>query len=358
MSDLRFALRQLAKNPGFTAVAVLTLALGIGANTAMFSFLNSLLLRPPPFPRSDELVRVFRNTPQHQGGGLSPADFLDLQRDGEAVGEFAASERSHATLDDYERPTPWVRVTPNLFGVLQVLPSLGRGLRPDDAVAGGSRVVLISHWLWQDRFGGATDVLGKTIRSGGVSHEIVGVLPPAATDRRLFDQVGVFSPLVLDAAAAGDRASHRLSVLGRPRASVSWASLKAFVAAQGARLAAAHPGVNADTAWDIQGLPEVGMSPTGQAILWMLLGLSGFVLLIACSNLANFLLARTLERSRDLAVRAALGASRRALLRPLLWEAVILAALGGAGALLVSGATTRWLLSVIWSHGGPALDFA
>ena len=357
LQDMRFAFRQLVKNPGFTAVAVLTLALGIGANTAMFNFLNSLLLRPLPFPHPEQLVRVFRNTPQYQGGGISPADFLDLQREPSKVGRFAASERSNATIDDYERQAPWVRVTPNLFSVLGVLPELGRGFRPEEATEGNDRVVLISHSMWQDRFGGTGAVIGKTLRSSGVSYQIIGVMPPAATDRRLFDQVGVFSPLTLDGPAATDRTAHRLSVLGRRDALVPSEQVNAFLATFGARLAAEYPAANADSVWATQGMPEAGMSPTGKAILWMLLGLSGFVLLIACSNLANFLLARTIERSQELAVRCALGASRRQLLQPLTFEALVLAVLGGAGALFVSGWTTNWLHSIIWNNGGPTIDF-
>ncbi|MCW5558657.1 MAG: FtsX-like permease family protein, partial [Verrucomicrobiae bacterium] len=143
----------------------------------------------------------------------------------------------------------------------------------------------------------------------------------------------------------------------RPKASAGLDSLRGIVSALGARRASEDPAANADTAWEIQGMPEMGMSPTGQAILWMLLGLSGFVLLIACGNLANLLLARTLERSHELAVRAALGASSRKLLQPFTLEALILALLGGAGALLVSRWTTEWLRSTIWNNGGPTVDF-
>jgi len=358
MQDLKFACRQLLKNPGFTAVAVLTLAFGIGANTAMFSFLNSLLLRPLPFPHSDELVQVFRATLQAANGNLSPADFLDLQREGTGVGRFAAYERSNHTLDDYERPTPWVRITPDLFPVLGVRPELGRAFRAEEAIGGDNRVVLISHWLWRDQFGGTDDVIGQTLRSGGELYEIVGVLPPAATDHRLFNQVGVFSPLALDGANRFDRTAHRLNVLGRRSQGVATGQLEAFLSAFGARLAADYPTENAGTTWRSEGLPAADMSPTGRAILWMLLGLSGFVLLIACSNLANFLLARTIERSRELAVRAALGAARRQLLRPLIWEALMLSLLGGAGALFVSQWTTHWLHTLIWNNGGPTIDFS
>ena len=358
LRDLRFAFRQLLKNPGFATIAVVTLALGIGANTAMFSFLNSFLLRPLPFPHPEQLVRVFRNTLQNQEGGLSTADFFDLQRESAKVGRFAASERSNATIDDYEHPAPWIRVTPNLFNVLGVLPELGRGFRPDEATEGNNHVVLISHWVWQDLFGGIGDVIGKTLRSGGVSFEIVGVLPPAATDRRLFDQVGAFSPLALDGAAATDRSAQRLSVLGRRDASVPPEQVNAFLATLGSRLATEFPATDANTVWETQGMPEAGMSPTGKAILWLLLGLSGFVLLIACSNLANFLLARTMERSPELAVRAALGASCRDLIQPLTFEALFLAILGGVGALFVSRWTTNWLRSIIWNNGGPTIDFS
>ncbi len=358
MNDLRFAFRLLLKNPGFTAVAVLTLALGIGANTAMFSFLNAFLLRPLPFPDADHLVRVFRSTPQDASGNFSATDYLELQRDSTEFGQFAAYEYSNLAIDDDTHPTSWVRVTPGLFGVLGVGPELGRGFRHEEANPGHDRVALISHWLWRDRFGGTRDVIGQMLRAGGESYEVVGVMPPAATDHRLFNQVGVFIPLVIEKAFASAENTHQLNVLGRRDKAISAGRADAFLAALGSRRASELPEENADSTWRSEGLPESGMSPTGQAILWMLLGLSGFVLLIACSNLANFLLARTVERMRELAVRVALGASRSRLLRPLTIESLLLAILGGSGALLVSLWTTGWLHSIIWNNGGPTIDFS
>jgi predicted permease len=161
----------------------------------------------------------------------------------------------------------------------------------------------------------------------------------------------------LNSAAAIDRQTQRLSVIGRRAAGVSSGQAEAFLATLGSRLAADRPTETGEFTLRSEGLPVAGMSPTGRAILWMLLGLSGFVLLIACSNLANFLLARTIERSREVAVRAALGAARSQLLKPFVCEALTLAILGGAGALLVSRWTTGWLHSIIWNHGGPTIDF-
>ncbi|MCC6234350.1 MAG: ABC transporter permease [Verrucomicrobiales bacterium] len=355
--DLRLVLRQLLKRPGFVLVSVVTLALGIGANTAMFSFINSLLLRPLPFPAAEELSQIRRVTPQGGDGRLAMADFLEFRRESGAALRVAAYERTNQTLDDSEQPTPWVQVTPDLFEVLGVRAEVGRGFREEESQSGNHQVVLISRWLWRERFGGSSDVIGRTLRSGGQVFEIVGVLPPAATDHRLFNQVDVFSPLILDGAGAVDRQTRRLNIIARRQPGILPSQAEAYVVAWGARVVAENPAEEEGTRWLAESMPKAGMSPTGRFVLAMFLGLSGFVLLIACSNLANLLLARTVERARELSVRLALGAGRRQLLRPAILEAGILTALGGFGALVVTRGTTQWLHQLIRSGGGPTVEF-
>ena len=189
-------------------------------------------------------------------------------------------------------------------------------------------------------------------------YEIIGVLPPAAGDHRLFGQVGLFSPLSFDDETRRVRNTHAISILGRRDRQISPAQATAFISSFGARLAADFPRENDKTGWRSEGLPQSATGPAGRVLLAMLLGLSGFVLLIACSNLANLLLARAIERTREFAVRASLGASRLQLIRTLVLESTILAAAGGAAALFVAAWTTEWLRSIIANGGGPSFEFA
>jgi putative ABC transport system permease protein len=355
--DLRYTLRTLGRQPTFAVVAVLTLALGIGLNTAMFSFMNTLLLRPLPFPDSASLVRLYRSTPQHQHGAFSPADYLALDQEETGFGRFAAYQQSSVTFSEPGRATQWLRVSADLFDVLGVPPTLGRSFRPDEEIAGNHRIVVISHAFWRDRFSSAPDIIGRTVEGNGEQYEIVGVLPPAAGDHRLFGQVGLFSPFSFDESARRERNTHALTVLGLRDRRLSTAEGAAFLSSFAARMAADFPTENDKSTWRSEGLPTSATGPAGRILLGMLLGLSGCVLLIACSNLANLLLARAIERTREFAVRAALGASRLQLVRTLVLESTILSIAGGACALVVATWTTGWLRSIIANAGGPSFDF-
>jgi predicted permease len=353
--DLRHAWRTLGRDPLVTAIAVLTLTFGIGLNTSMFGLTNALLLRPLPFPEPASLVQLFRTTDETQSGALSPADYLALRQAESAVGRFAAFRPSNLVLTDAGPPAEWLAVSATLFDVLGVQPVRGRAFRAEDEMPGTRRVVVISSALWQDRFAGADDIIGRTMQTSGGPYEIVGVLPPAASDHRLFGRTGLFSPLILDDAARLDRTSHTLAIVGRRGAAVTEAQAGAFVAAMGAQMAADFPAANARTAWRSEPLRVSNTGPTGRALLAMLFGLSACVLLIACSNLANLLLARAIDRTREFAVRAALGASRLQMIRTLVLESCLLAAAGGAGAVLVAMWTTRWLQSIVVDVGGPTI---
>jgi predicted permease len=358
VQDLRYVVRTLARQPLFALIAVLTLALGIGLNTAMFSFLNALLLRPLPFPDADRLVRLYRTTPQNQHGGFSPADYLSLAADQDGFGRVAAYLQSNITFSEPGRATQWLRVSTNLFDVLGVAPALGRQFNAGDESGGSDhRVVMISDAVWRDRFASAPDIVGRVIRGNDQPYEIIGVLPPAAGDHRLFGQVGFFSPLAFSADARRTHSPHSVTILARRHSALSAAAGDAFIAAYGARMAADFPRENERAGWRSESLPATATGPQGRVLLVMLLGLSGFVLLIACSNLANLLLARAIERARELAVRASLGASRLQLVRTQLLECAVLAALGGGGALLVATWTTDWLRSVVANGGGPSFMF-
>jgi len=346
LKDLRFALRQLARSPGFALLAIVTLALGIGANTAMFSVFNAVLLRPLPYPDSAGLDAIYRSTAQNPEGSFSPADFRDLQRERGGYGEVAAFAYANTSLSEPGQPAEMprsVRITPNYFSMLRTQPQPGRDFRADEGVKGNDRVLIISERYWQNRFGGRADIIGHTVRINGESSEIVGVLPAAYGDWRHLGWVDVYQPLALDPEKAADRRDLMLRLVGRPGALLSRAQAGSFMAGFGARLAADFPAANAGSIWRTVPLNTAALGRGTTSSFAMLIGLSGFVLLIACSNLANLLLARTMTRAREFALRAALGASRLQLLRPLVAEALVLALAGGAGAIVVARWVAAWL---------------
>jgi predicted permease len=361
LASLRFAFRSLLRSPGFTLLAIVTLGLGIGANTAMFSLLNTIMLKPLPYPQSEELERLDRATPQNPQGRVSPADFLDLRRNVTGYGEVAAYALGDTSLSEPGQPAEVVRamrVTANLFTVLRVQPQRGRDFLPQEEVAGNDRVVIINHRVWQNRFGGRNDVIGRTIRVDGEPHEIVGILPAWFNDWRHLGAYDFFRPLALDQQKASDRRTTMLRIHGRRAPGRTHAESKALIGSFGARLAADFPEVNGGTAWVPVELNSTAFPKSARQMLAMLIGLSGFVLLIACSNLANLLLARTMAQAREFALRAALGATRAQLLRPLIAESLLLALAGGAGALVVAQWVTDWLSVRTTSENGERLLFS
>ena len=361
MRDLRIALHSLRRSPGFSLIAIVTLALGIGANTSMFSILNGYMLKPSPYPERERLDRIFRVTPQGDRGRVSAADYLEVKAAKNEYGDVAAYERIDVSLAEPGRPAEialGVRASANLFSVLGSEPRLGRGFRPGEEVLGNHRVLVISHRYWQKRFGGDRGILGRTVRVDGEPYSIVGVLPETFSDWRLLGWIDVYRPLGLDAKEKGDRTTTTLNLVGRRGPGVSEEQAAGFIAAFGSRLAKDHAAENAESSWRTVPLDASFLAPDAQAIMAMLVGLSGFVLLIACSNLANLLLARTFARAREFAVRAALGASRARVLRPLFLESLLLALVGGAGAVFVALWTFRWFYAASANDdNGVGVDF-
>ncbi len=360
LADLGFGVRQLIKSPGFTLVAVATLALGIGANTSMFSALDSILLKPLRYPQSEQLVRVDRVTPQNPEGRFSPADFLDLQRGASEAGEFACYSIGDMNLAERGQPAETVasiHVTANFLALLRVQPQLGRDFRPGENVPGKEHILIISQRCWQNRFGGRADIIGRTVRVDGEPHQIVGVLPASFNDWRHLGWVDFVRPISWSSDLSADRRSVVLRVLGRRAETRTAAETAAAIAGLGVRVAADHPEVNAGSAWHAISLNGTVAAANGAYVMPMLIGLSGFVLLIACSNLANLLLARTMARARELAVRTALGASRLQLLRPLLTESLLLALAGGGCALVVADWINQYLAVRSTADNGERVAF-
>jgi predicted permease len=360
MNDLKFALRALTKSPFFSFIAVVTLALGIGLNTAMFSLVNALFIRPLPFENPGRLVRLYRSTSENPFGDFSPADYQQLRGAEGVFGDFAGSSDERVSVSAPGRMPELedaYRVSSNYFEVLKVSPEIGRVFRQDEETHGKDRVALISHDLWVTRFAGDPDILGRSIRIDGEPHDIIGVLPDSADDGRVIRHTGVFLPLGLGAAELASRGGPWLRVIGRRDPAISEKQGKALVAAIGERVAHEFAKEDASASWRCEDLLGSTGNQSGKLVVAMLLGLSGFVLLIACSNLANFVLARTIERSQELSVRSALGASRFQLVRPLAMESFILAGAGGLGSLSVAAWSARWLSAQSVANGGSPMAF-
>ncbi|MDQ3916908.1 MAG: ABC transporter permease [Acidobacteriota bacterium] len=343
--DLRYGLRVLWKSPGFTAVAILVLALGIGATTAIFSVVNAVLLRPLPFPRADELIVVedVNGKTGETVPSVSPADFFDLKSQARSFAGLAAHSGWSITLLDADQPEmiPAERVTEEFFKTLQVQPLAGRTFRPEEFKDGSNNVVILSHRLWQRRFGGDPRVVGKTlaVEQGGVT--VVGVMPP---EFKLPGSAEAWTPVAEDSSEMRLRASRYYATVARLKPGVNAGQAEAEVRTIAARLAAQYP--ESDSNWSVRLTPlrETLVGDVRPALL-ILLGAVGLVLLIAYANVANLLLARATTRHREVAIRAALGASRWRIVRQLVVESVLLSCLGGALGVLLA----QWCVgAIVW----------
>lgn len=350
LNDLAYALRGLFRTPGFTLVAVLTLALGMGANTAIFSLVDRLLLRPLPLPEPGRLMVV---TEFSAGSGaprdnLSWPDFEDLRRDAASFTGLAATRNAGVNLTGDGEPEQLRAgmVTPNFFDVLQVAPRLGRTFTGEEGKPGGPRGVLLTDALWRRRFGADPAVVGRSLRLDGEDVPVLGILPPAFEFPYQLRGAELFLPLALSPDQLKSRGSHFLGGVGRLKPGVTVEAARQEVSALVARLAQAYPETNTNYAGKVVPLQEEVVRRS-RPLLWTLLGAVGFVLLIACANVANLLLARSAGRERELAIRAALGADRRRLVLQLLTESLVLGFAGGILGLLLAQAAAAGLLQLL-----------
>jgi predicted permease len=347
--DIRYALRVLRKSPGFAAVTVGVLALGIGANTAIFSVVDAVLLKPLPYPDAQRIVVVPHVPPQDIFPGrktfsVSPANYFDWKAQGDVFEKMTIFVGDSLTLTGSGQPesVPTGFVSADFFGVLGVRPLAGRLFAPGDDEA-GHRVAVLSEELWKTRFGSNPAVVGSTFVAGGESYTVIGVLPAG---RGFPEEARLWVPLTFTAEEKAVRGIHDYMVLARLKPGASVAGARAQMDAISARLAAQYPAD--DKGWGATVIPlHENLVGDVRPALLVLLGAVGFVLLIACANVANLVLARTLGRRKELAVRSALGASRVRIVRQLFAETTLLAVLGGALGLLIAGFCVKLIVAVL-----------
>ncbi len=358
LSDLKFGFRSLLRTPGFTVVALVTLALGIGLNTAMFNIVNSLVLQPLKFPDSASLFRLERIDAQRQAGGNRPAHFIEIERESRDFARVACFRPWSFTLAEPNRPAEVLnslRASAGYFSILGLNMEMGREFLHEEDTPGRNQVIILSYNFWRTHFNGDPKIIGRTVRVDGQPNVIIGVAPAMANDPRALNSAEIYRPLALTAEEIADRVDHAYGMIGR-----YLPGLTAVQAAPRFNAIATALTVIDQKEYEGRTLRAVSLLPdlkgTGRQITYMLISLSTFVLLIACANLANLLMARAIARAREFAIRGALGASRAQLIRPLLAECGLLAATGGALGLLVSVWTNDWMARQ-FSASGSELNF-
>src|SRR5580704_5065133 len=321
--DLRYAIRTLRGSPGFTAVAILTLALGIGANTAIFSFVDGVLLKPLPYPEPDRIVRVLEKPPRGERNGISTLNFLDWQKDNTVFDYMAAQSGGGATLGGITEPVQLRggRVSARYFDIYGIKAALGRTFLPGEDELGKNKVVILSNALWVSQFGSDPNIVNKTILLDNESHVVIGVLPAGGAFDRAFNQI--WRPLAFEQSNM-TRNFHWLTSFAKLKSGVSLQQAKANMDAIEKRIEHDFPDSNKGWGVVVERYADTLIAPDLRSSLLVLLAATGMVLLIGCANLANLALVRGIAREREVAVRASLGARRWQLMQQFLVETVLL----------------------------------
>ena len=359
LQDLKYGLRMLAKNPGFTAVAVLTLALGIGANTAIFSVVNAALLRPLPFKDPSRLVQIWHVPPAKSFPGMtkfsvSAANYLDWASQNHVFEKTAIYTFARYNLMGRDKPESVQAgaVEASFFSVFGAEPILGRTFLPDGDRAGGGKVVILSYGFWQSHFGGNSNVLGQRINLDGDDYTVVGVVGPR------FNRPGlslIWTPLAWTDKQRAVRGEHHYLVVARLRAGVTLSQAQAEMSAISERLEQHYPAD--DRGWGAVVVPmRDELVGNVRPALLMLLGAVAFVLLIACANISNLVMARTMMRRKEMAMRAALGASRGRIVQHVLAESVLLSLAGGGVGLVLAGPMVRFISAYLARQLPPIIE--
>jgi predicted permease len=347
LQDVRYSLRVLRKSPGFTAVAILTLALGIGANTSIFSVVEGIVLAPLPYSQPDRLVMVMESNPRFAHVWTSYPNFRDWQRAARSFQQMAAFRSQGYDLSNPGTPEhlDGNEVSAGFFSTLGITLTLGRDFSSQEDERGGARAVIISDRLWRTRFSGSPQVLGESVTLDGVDYEVVGVLPQEFrfwTVADVYTPLGQGDPIILDARGSHDG----IGSIARLEPNVTISQARAEMSTIQNRLDQLYPDTNRDLGTDVMPLKQEMVGDLRGTLL-MLLGAVGLVLLIACANVANLLLARSATRSREFAVRSALGANRARLIRQLITESVLLSLTGGTLGVLVAISGVKPLLAAM-----------
>jgi predicted permease len=339
--DLRFAFRQLIRRPGFSALLLLTVAVAIGANVAIFSVLEGIVLRPLPYPEAEKILAVWE-TPEGESRWYQPfsgPDYLDVREETRTMEEFGVINLRYLNLAGEGEPVRLGAgaVTASLFDLLGMQPAQGRTFTEEEEFDGNHRVAVLSHGLWQSQFGGQEGVVGRRVSVDGEPFEIIGIMPPdfrAPTPWGGRDLTRLWIPLVLPRDGSR-RGSHWLGAYGRMADDVTPDAVEAELAVIAERLSEAYPNTNAMTRMWVQPMMARTLGGISSVLLYLLVTV-GLVLLIACANVASMLLARGMNRSSELAIRASMGAGRRGLVRQLLTESLVLSVIGGAVGVLLA----------------------
>lgn len=349
LQDVRYGVRMLFKHPMFTLVAVFTLALGIGANTAIFSIINGVILRPLSISEPERLASIWI-TPKDKRveGYTSYVELNDWRVQSQSFEDIAAHRFTGYVLtgDGTPERLQGMRVTSNFFSLLRVKPFLGRDFLKEEEKVGSERVAIISYDLWQSRFGSDESLINRQINLHGLPHTVVGILPPGFRFELSSGDSSVWTTVAGDSTNLPERRARLFRAIGRLKQGATLEQAQKEMEIIGARLAQNYPETNADTTFYIVSAHEQVVGRDLRKALWLLLGAVGFILLIACTNIANLLLARATTRQKEIAIRTALGAGRWRIARQLLTESILLSLLAGAGGLLLAS----WGLSVMTTY--------